>query len=301
MAERKRGSTRQKRREKRNVPRGQAHIQSTFNNTIVTITDPNGNPVSWRTYVNKIVDYVTVGKGGITTEADIFGGLTNCTAATTAATPGPGLSAGNCTNARDIPTNANANPDARVYLYQTWARPDMVEPHLCTAADLTTMNGAPKVDPTCSSGSNGSAVTGQNNLFYTSKVQTADNLRDMTNDMRDAFKALAASNSKIKGIAPVGEAFQRTVDNNLAKGTGFYNAQGTYDAGGNPVDLWWIDRTHPSVYGSYLAALVLFGTVTGLNPTTLGSADAVAAELGISPSIAASLQRMASETISANK
>ncbi len=49
MAERKRGSTRQKRREKRNVPRGQAHVQSTFNNTIVTITDPNGNPVSWST------------------------------------------------------------------------------------------------------------------------------------------------------------------------------------------------------------------------------------------------------------
>jgi small subunit ribosomal protein S11 len=29
------------------VPRGQAHVQSTFNNTIVTITDPNGNVVSW--------------------------------------------------------------------------------------------------------------------------------------------------------------------------------------------------------------------------------------------------------------
>jgi len=36
-----------KRREKKNVPRGQAHIQSTFNNTIVTITDPAGNVVSW--------------------------------------------------------------------------------------------------------------------------------------------------------------------------------------------------------------------------------------------------------------
>lgn len=36
-----------KRREKKNVPRGQAHIQSTFNNTIVTITDPTGNVVSW--------------------------------------------------------------------------------------------------------------------------------------------------------------------------------------------------------------------------------------------------------------
>ncbi|GIW02795.1 30S ribosomal protein S11 [Roseiflexus sp.] len=38
---------RSKRREKKNVPRGQAHIQSTFNNTIVTITDPNGNVVCW--------------------------------------------------------------------------------------------------------------------------------------------------------------------------------------------------------------------------------------------------------------
>ena len=47
MAERKRGATRQRRRERRNVPRGQAHVQATFNNTIVTITDPNGNPISW--------------------------------------------------------------------------------------------------------------------------------------------------------------------------------------------------------------------------------------------------------------
>lgn len=36
-----------KRRERKNVPRGQAHVQSTFNNTIVTITDPMGNVVCW--------------------------------------------------------------------------------------------------------------------------------------------------------------------------------------------------------------------------------------------------------------
>lgn len=36
-----------KRREKKNLERGAAHIQSTFNNTIVTITDMNGNAVSW--------------------------------------------------------------------------------------------------------------------------------------------------------------------------------------------------------------------------------------------------------------
>jgi small subunit ribosomal protein S11 len=46
MAERKRAS-RAKKRERKNVPVGHAHIQSTFNNTIVTITDTTGNVISW--------------------------------------------------------------------------------------------------------------------------------------------------------------------------------------------------------------------------------------------------------------
>ena len=36
-----------KRREKKNIERGAAHISATFNNTIVTITDTHGNAVSW--------------------------------------------------------------------------------------------------------------------------------------------------------------------------------------------------------------------------------------------------------------
>ena len=36
-----------KRRVRKNIPQGVAHIHSTFNNTIVTITDPVGNVVSW--------------------------------------------------------------------------------------------------------------------------------------------------------------------------------------------------------------------------------------------------------------
>ena len=36
-----------KKRVKKNVERGQAHIQSSFNNTIVTITDTEGNALSW--------------------------------------------------------------------------------------------------------------------------------------------------------------------------------------------------------------------------------------------------------------
>ena len=36
-----------RRRDRKNIDRGSAHIQSTFNNTIVTITDTQGNAVSW--------------------------------------------------------------------------------------------------------------------------------------------------------------------------------------------------------------------------------------------------------------
>ncbi len=44
MAQKKKSG---KKREKKNVPVGQAHVQATFNNTIVTITDPAGNTVAW--------------------------------------------------------------------------------------------------------------------------------------------------------------------------------------------------------------------------------------------------------------
>ena len=36
-----------KRRERKNIEKGAAHISATFNNTIVTITDVNGNAISW--------------------------------------------------------------------------------------------------------------------------------------------------------------------------------------------------------------------------------------------------------------
>ncbi len=45
MAKTARRST--KKRVKKHVERGQAHIQSTFNNTIVTLTDAEGNALSW--------------------------------------------------------------------------------------------------------------------------------------------------------------------------------------------------------------------------------------------------------------
>ena len=43
----KKSSAPRKRKELKKVDKGQVHIQSTFNNTLVTITDANGNAVSW--------------------------------------------------------------------------------------------------------------------------------------------------------------------------------------------------------------------------------------------------------------
>ena len=47
MGRSQQGSRRGPRREKRVIPRGQAHIQATFNNTIITVTDTVGNTVTW--------------------------------------------------------------------------------------------------------------------------------------------------------------------------------------------------------------------------------------------------------------
>ncbi len=46
MAEKK-AKTRARKREKKAIPKGKAYIQSTFNNTLITLTDPQGNAVAW--------------------------------------------------------------------------------------------------------------------------------------------------------------------------------------------------------------------------------------------------------------
>ncbi|MER3495649.1 MAG: 30S ribosomal protein S11 [Armatimonadota bacterium] len=44
---RKVSSRNQKKKESKNIAVGVAHVHATFNNTIITITDPNGNTISW--------------------------------------------------------------------------------------------------------------------------------------------------------------------------------------------------------------------------------------------------------------
>jgi small subunit ribosomal protein S11 len=50
MSDKRRGAgqkSRIRRRDRKNIPRGRAYIQATFNNTIVTLTDPSGNVIAW--------------------------------------------------------------------------------------------------------------------------------------------------------------------------------------------------------------------------------------------------------------
>jgi small subunit ribosomal protein S11 len=45
MAQKKR--SRGRRRERKSIPTGRAYVQSTYNNTIITLTDPQGNVIAW--------------------------------------------------------------------------------------------------------------------------------------------------------------------------------------------------------------------------------------------------------------
>ena len=47
-ADKKGKSKKFKKKERKHVPHGLVHVQASFNNTIVTISDPNGNTVSWK-------------------------------------------------------------------------------------------------------------------------------------------------------------------------------------------------------------------------------------------------------------
>jgi hypothetical protein len=262
----------------------------------------NGSPVEFATYAKVIADYVNTGVGGTTTENIIFNSFSaSCTSLTTATVPGAGLG-GSCTRSRFIPTNTFANLEAKVFLMQTWARPDMVEEHKCTVADQSTLDGSPKVDATCSAGTNGSALTGMNTRYYTSKPTTTANLADMTADMQSIFATVAASTRttgepRFAGVLPVGNAFQQAVNSGVVKGSDFYKRDGTFDDSGTQMNLWWKDATHASKFGSYLSALVTFGRITGLNPTRFDGLDRAAADLGISRSQAQTLQGVARDTL----
>ena len=251
----------------------------------------NANLPQFGAYVDKVERFIHTGAAESYRERAMYTALYGSVAACVAA----GGTAASCDNntLRTIPANPNANPAARVYVTQTWARPDMVFPHLAVTPDANyplVPDGRPIVDTTNPALPNGFAEP----LFY-----ERDGLAAMTADLHTSFAAKAVANPRLAGVVPVGDAFQRALDSGVAKSSGFYDASGVY-AGGHardPMNLWWIDYLHASKYGSYLSALVLFGTVTGVDPWSFGASDTAAAELGIAPGDAVKLQRVASDQL----
>jgi hypothetical protein len=181
-------------------------------------------------YVRTLQRIIRVGDAHSFRETQAYGGTSNAT--------------------RSIPANPNANPLTAIYLYQTWARPDLTYPE-----------GVP---------------------------YAGEPLETMTEDVRAAYAQTAVSNGGIDGIVPVGEAFMRAVQDGVA-------TRNPYEPEPRKLDLWWEeDQFHSSVYGSYLSALVMFGSLTGVDPASFGANERAASDLGIAPHDALALQKVAS-------
>lgn len=239
------------------------------------------NPARFNNYVDKITEYLKTGTLQTYRERDYYAGATttektaNCVAISGASSTGCNAQRGTASGLSDnfrLPVNPNASDATEVFLYQTWARPDMVTGALVSVTD---------------------EVTGAVTRTTTPKTTFFTDLESMTEELRLAYESAAALAGDVDGIAPVGEAFLRAVQSGLATRDPY-----AADAlGDDLIDLWFDDGFHPSKYGSYLSALTLFGTLTGLNPAMFGADEFAAFDLGISAADAVALQRLAALTL----
>ena len=210
----------------------------------------NANLPYFDAYADKFEAWIHKGAAETFTETQLFGA--NCAALT-------GASQANCDATRTVAQpNLNANEQTDVYLYQTWARPDLIAPN----------------------GSNAKGTT------YTA----AEGLEAMTADFHNGYFNRAAANTRFKGVSPVGDAFLRAVTTGIAM-------RDPYVPEAGKINLWHTDYFHPSKYGSYLSALVHFGNISGIDPSTLGEGDLAASDLEISKADAVALQQVAKATL----
>ena len=205
-------------------------------NSTEPVDRAGGNFCQFSAYVGKLSRFLTVGDAHSYRELQLCPGGSN--------------------TQRNIPTNANANPQARLYLCQTWARHDMTYPA-----------GEP---------------------------YSGEPLETMTADLRAAYAQAAVNNGGMAGIVPVGDAFLLAVQEGFA-------VRDPYLGDPSLIDLWWTeDHFHPSTYGSYLSALMMFGAITGIDPASFGAIEKAATDLGISPLQALRLQGIASRALASS-
>ncbi len=117
----------------------------------------------------------------------------------------------------------------------------------------------------------------------------------MSADVRAGYDLAAKKSPAIHEVMPVGQAFDRAIATGLA-------ARNPYEGTGpGQIDLWTWDHYHASAYGYYLYALVAFGSITGLDPQTLGANERGAFELGFSRAQTAALEKIAHDQLAAEK
>ncbi len=234
------------------------------------------NPEYFRFYADTIENFVhSTAPSPTLRDRDAFPGATS--GDRQAACEAAGISRITCSRDRGAYENINASAATEVYLYQTWARPNLVTGAFVTSTDET---------------------TGEVTRTDMPATPYFSDLESMTAELKASYQAaytqaLADGSGGFARIAPVGEAFMRAV----TQGVATRNMWAVDAATDGLIDLWFDDGTHASKHGSYLSALTLFGTLTGIDPWSFGANEQAAADLGISARDALKLQQIASEQL----
>jgi hypothetical protein len=124
------------------------------------------------------------------------------------------------------------------------------------------------------------------NVYPAKGAWAGQTIDAMTRDVRAAYDQ-AAKNAGIKTVIPIGESWLRAMQTGVADP----NPYDGIEAG--KLNLWTYDAYHASTHGYYLQALVVFGTLTGKDPRSLGDTECSAYELGMSRAETRSLQQVA--------
>lgn len=110
-------------------------------------------------------------------------------------------------------------------------------------------------------------------------------------DLDRVYRAVVAATPGVRAVVPVGLAF------NAAIGEGVADADPFDGIDPGKIDLWAPDQYHASKFGYYLEALMVFGSITGVDPRTLGAGEAAARDLAIAPETASALQAIAARQL----
>jgi hypothetical protein len=115
----------------------------------------------------------------------------------------------------------------------------------------------------------------------------------MAKAVRSGYDLAAKATPANNAVVPVGDAWMRAMHTGLADS----NPYDGIDAG--KMNLWSYDSYHASTFGTYLETLVVFGSVTGLDPRVLGAGECSGYELGLSTAQVSALQQVAYDQLAA--